>query len=208
MDSTAGIVRAPPQELIASLWMRQLLEKSDHHAMDRNLVLLIAHFSENEFSVRLTRPLSLGTAEDMHHLHIRQIEVFSSETGELCNLRFQNASPCVKRGHDLHGKLRTPLCCIDGDKSYSSYNHNDYSDRGTSNSESHWMEFDIVRGRSPFIDFPVDVGRVVIHNRVRGCQRRIVGCVLELKCDGDVLKKWTVDTAISTWQTWSAILGY
>merc|ERR1712154_280287 len=112
-------------------WIRELFEDTDSPAMDRNLVSLMARFCENEVSVRLTRPLSLGTARDMHHLHIRQIQVLSAETngkpGQVCELRFVDASPCVKRGDvdgAADGKPRTPLRCIDGDMSFASYNHN------------------------------------------------------------------------------------
>ena len=181
-----------PQELIVSFWMRHLFKVTKLRRVDRNLVPLMASYSVYSISVRLTRPLSLGIGRQighMHHLHIRQIQVFGRS---LCKLRFLDASPCVKRGDvdgAKDGKRRTPLRCIDGDLSHGSYNHNEYTDYKVSDSEAHWMEF--VIESPPFIHFPHDVERVVIHNR-NGCRDRIVGCILELKCDGQVFKQWTV----------------
>ena len=168
---------------IINSWLRQV-----QISMNENVLQLILKFSKYELTVRLTRPLSLGHANNSHHLHIRQIEVYSI-SNKYCYLSFKDASPCVKRG----SAGRTPLKCIDGDKglTYQNINHNDYTNMNESNSESHWMEFIIDQQQNLVTDVN-EIGKILVYNRGDGFKDRIVGCILELYRDGNVVKSWTV----------------
>lgn len=191
IQSSAPFTRAPSkQALVLSLWFRGISKNEDYeYLMDDAVRSLILLFCAYNISIRLTRPLSLGTNRDMHHLHIRQIRVFS-KCGLLCPLTFHDASPCVKRGHILESKCRDPKGCIDGD--LDTYTHNDYSNRIESNSESHWMEFNVDNTKCGWIDSVHDIDNVVIYNRLDGCNVRTIGCILELKNDDKTVTKWTL----------------
>ena len=182
----------PKSELILSYWFRTLMDNEEEYTLvDKQLLSLILKYARYEISIRLTRPLSIGVAQDMHHLHIRQIQVYSRDNG-ICPLKYVSASPCMARGSPHEGGDRTPKRCIDGDTNQGTYNHNDYSNRPESNSEDHWMEFMIDTEKCEFID---DIDHVMIYNRVTNgyCMRRLQGSVLQLLMDGKVVKNWTVN---------------
>eukprot|EP01084_Bolivina_argentea_P080572 145927_1 len=169
-------------------WSRKAL--NDNFAaflVDKNVILLILKYCKLELTIRLTKPLSkVGAKQNMHHLHIRQIEIYS-KLHQFCSLKFKNASKCVIDGHGG----RSPLICIDGDRSEGSFNHSDHSNPQKINAEDLWMEF-IIDENKKFIESVNDIGYVVIYNRI-ACAARLQGAVIQLFSDGVVVKEWTVN---------------
>ena len=186
------LVRTPKAELITSYWFRTLMDKTEllFSLVDQELLSLISKYASFEMSVRLTRPLSLGTAHDKHHLHIRQIQVYDIKY-QLCRLQFKDGSPCIKRGSGS----RKPTACIDGDIKPGRINHNDFSNRAESNSQDHWMEFTINTEKASDIRGVEDIGYIKIYNRQDNhhCMNRLEGSILQLMVDGKLIKHWTVN---------------
>ena len=182
-------IPTPKSELILTYWFRTTMNNEEEYILvDKQLLCLILEYSKYEISIRLTRPVSLGIAQDMHHLHIRQIEVYS-RNNEYCHLLYKDASRCMKISS------RTPKKCIDGDTKLGSFNHNDYSDRQASNSEDHWMEFIIDYDKCQFINDVYDIDYIKIYNRMTNnyIMSRIRGSVLQLMMDGNLVKNWTLN---------------
>eukprot|EP01083_Nonionella_stella_P313724 1127442_1 len=178
------------QERILHIWLRETTGNMNEYVsctalIDQNVLSLIITYSAFEIGIRLTRPLSVGVRNDMHHLHIRQIEVYSKSLA-YCRLTFKEGSECVTIGSN--GK--TPLKCIDGDRSSGSFNHSDYSNRTKSNSQKHWMEF-VIDGDKHHVADINDIDHVVIYNRT-ACSSRLRGCILSILRDGRAVKTWTV----------------
>eukprot|EP01084_Bolivina_argentea_P141447 248538_1 len=182
-------IRASKYELIVSYWFRKIMENdNEYYLVDESILLLILSYKAYNISIRLTRPLTIGIGHDMHHMHIRQIQMYSVNN-EYCKLKFTDASECVKSGSNG----RDPRMCIDGNLDIGSFNHSDYSNRVKSNSQSHWMEFKIDNDACSFINDVYDIGYVKIYNRTDGCGHRIRGCILQLINDGKVIKNWTIN---------------
>ena len=112
-------------------------------------------------SVRITRPLSAGTQDDRHHLHIQQLIVHSA-SGEVIPLRLICASPLVMRG----SKGRTPHVAIDGNRETTSHNH--YGEDTPYGQEDHWMEFALTS------DQAVPASITLVHRRDDIFSNRIV----------------------------------
>lgn len=183
---------------ILNVWLRKSKIDIVHNKIDENILEMMLEFSKYELRVRLTRPVSLGHANNSHHLHIRQIEVYSVSNPKYCvGLSFFDGSPCIKRG----SAGRTPWLCIDGNKGLQSYNvnHNDYTNIHESNSQTHWMEF-LIDENQTWIKDSNDVGKIIIYNRGDGFKDRIVGCILDLYKDDKIIKSWTVRTIQDIYQ--------
>ena len=64
--------------------------------------------------LKLERPLSAGTGNDMHHLHVSEIEVLDV-SGAKIELRPHDASPFVKKGYRSEGVFLSYEKAVDGD---------------------------------------------------------------------------------------------
>jgi len=125
--------------------------------------------AEASFYIELRRPLSAGTNNDRHHLHIAEIKAFD-DTGAECTLTYSNyASPLVKLGATWAGRQLTPADAIDGDT--STVTHNDYSTRSDYGTEDHYMEFETQCN---------SISKIQIYNRPDSQRVRILGSVLYL----------------------------
>jgi len=92
--------------------------------------------TQGHIRIRLTRPVSAGTGDNMHHLHIRQLEVLD-HSREKIPLKYVAASKQMAAA--ASGKL-SPRYAIDG--KLSTYNHNAYGGTWEYGCEDHWMEFE------------------------------------------------------------------
>ena len=92
--------------------------------------------SQVEYRLRLTRPLSAGIGNDVHHLHIREIKAFADvlKTKQI-SLRANDASPQCISGQNCEGYERA----IDGDP--STLTHSDHGAGVQYAKEDHWIEF-------------------------------------------------------------------
>jgi len=97
--------------------------------------------------VRITRPRSLGTAGDSHHLHLSSLEVLDQTNVKLPLAYTGCASEYVKRGHyvppqpGFRVEPYTPADVIDGNPQTSS--QSDWSANAVYGSQDHWMEFEV-----------------------------------------------------------------
>jgi len=134
------------------------------------------------FYIELRRPLSAGTANDKHHLHISEIEAYDNDDTK-CTLKFSGkASPLVKLGAKWKGKQLDPALALDGD--YSTVTHNDWSKGSDYGTEDHFMEFETTCN---------SISKIRIYNRPDGARVRIKGSVLYLmNRNGDVITSHTI----------------
>jgi len=122
-----------------------------------------------EYRLRLTRPLSAGTNNDLHHLHIREIKAFAdiAKTKQI-TLKEKGASTYVLTGSGGAGyKL-----AIDG--KLDKITHSDYG-AGKYGKEDHWMEFTS--------DLPirtVDIFNRVDQGNPNCCRNRLKGSKVEI----------------------------
>ena len=90
--------------------------------------------------LKLERPLSAGTGNDMHHLHVSEIEVLDV-SGAKIELRPHDASPFVKKGYRSEGVFLSYEKAVDGDSATAT--HNDFGPGVQYGSEDHWMAFSL-----------------------------------------------------------------
>jgi len=134
--------------------------------MDRYILSCISELLLGDGSplyLKIFKPIT----EKGHHLHIRNIEVLSTEDEKL-KLELSDASEYVLRGSSNKQK---PDLAIDGN--LSTYNHSDYGPHCTP-PQDHWMQFQIKEEK--LFD---KIGSVTIWNRT-DCKGRIIGADLEL----------------------------
>lgn len=132
------------------------------------------------WSVKITRPRSLGTDDDIHHLHISEIEVHRKSDDSL--LSIECADPCVNAMGPEEGA--EPAKVYDKDR-VSTY-HNKYSgqydtDKSYYGTEDHFLHV-VVKG----VSNKGDVGKIVVHHS-HPQKRRIVGAKIELLKDGKMI---------------------
>lgn len=123
-------------------WTRFYDVTNDESALIKGFKLLgqitVEEARHGPWKVRIERPLSAGTDNDMHHLHFSSLEVYD-QTGAKLQLAYTgNASEYVKRGMK---NAQTPADVIDGN--INTWNHSDYSDNAKYGSQDHWMEFEV-----------------------------------------------------------------
>jgi len=123
-------------------------------------------------TVRIERPLSAGGS---HHMHYSEIELYTP-SGDKLQLKEHSASPYCAYGQGG----ATPGKVIDGD--ITTLQHSAYGSGTVSNSQDHWMEFEVDSAGG----FEVEKVKVWHRSHASG---RINGCKLQLKCDGEVLKE-------------------
>jgi len=134
------------------------------------------------FYIELRRPISAGIGNNLHHLHIYEIEAFDNNNNK-CQLVYTDASHLVKLGHKKTDTwYLTPEACIDGD--YDTLNHNDFSSPSDYGTEDHWMEFACMCN---------SISKIRIYNR--HVPQRILNSVLTLMdSNREVLSQHTITT--------------
>eukprot|EP01050_Picozoa_sp_SAG11_P006162 SAG11_NODE_467_length_9212_cov_2.153627_4_plen_254_part_00 len=121
--------------------------------------------------VRITRPLALGTDDDIHHLHIRQIEVFSSDGTKLylqpSSGNATNPNGCVAgQGPDI---------AVDGDTESDAHTHSAFEPKDEKYGvEDLWLDYTIEGVASP-----AEIANVTIWNKTAS-QKRLEGCTVTL----------------------------
>ena len=125
-----------------------------------------------KYKIRLTRPLALGTGNDMHHLHINQIAAFNS-AGEKLPLAL-SATPTNPLG--AHPGCHPSTTLDAGGRMY----HSNFDDRGrTYGKEDLWLEYTLDASAG-------ELGMVKVWNRNdNACSRRIVGSILTVHWQGE-----------------------
>lgn len=164
----------------------------DHNPIAHNLWTL--YYTEG-YEIKIQRSKSVGTGNDRHHLHIREIKAYDDGDNE-CELHYKDASPLMKIGNrwpdnvnDPNSEHKTPEKCIDGD--LGTMNHNDYGtdDNGAAvpyGQEDHWMTFQC---------FCKTVARIDVYNRndKEKYSKRLSGSVLSVtRYSDDVCKDHTI----------------
>jgi len=128
-------------------------------------------------SIRISRPRSLGTDADIHHLHISEVEAFKN--GETVPMELRCADPCTNpMGPEVDLEAAKAF-----DKDIETTYHNKYTGQydeaapfyGT---EDHFLHLIVVDAKKP-----EDVARIKIHHK-HPQKRRIVGATIELLKDG------------------------
>eukprot|EP00939_MAST-03C_sp_MAST-3C-sp1_P000933 g933.t1 len=134
-------------------------------------------------TIELRRPVSAGTDNDAHHLHICQLVVLD-ENGSQIPLAFDCASDAVAQGENGRGAE----VAIDGD--LTSYTHNAYSGgkwKSTYGKDDHFMRFSLQPTSTA-------VSKVIVYNRKGNCGRRLDGSVLTLEHRG-IKKSFGIDSS-------------
>lgn len=145
--------------------------------------------------IRLCRPIRLGTARDMHHLHIRYLAVQDHEGVEFTLKQF-DASPLVKRGSGNRGYSGA---LIDNDQ----YTHSDYG-RHVINyhgDEDHWMAFEL-----PILNIN-EVSTIKIKNRPGGCCARLRGAEVTIEDPKGIIQWKKVVGSVSEEYIWKITDG-
>ncbi len=140
---------------------------------------------KGKMSVRISRPLSLPQTDDLHHLHVGEIEVYNSDNKKMT---LKCADPCQSKSGQ-HGDA-TPQLAIDGKPDTTT--HSKYGEGTTYGSEEHFLHFKI-----DGYNRKSDIKKViVIHSHSNPNQlRRLNGCILELIVDGKRVWHVKIDTS-------------
>ncbi len=140
---------------------------------------------KGKMSVRISRPLSLPQTDDLHHLHVGEIEVYNSDNKKMT---LQCADPCQSKSGQ-HGDL-TPQLAIDGKPDTTT--HSKFGEGTKYGSEEHFLHFNI-----DGYNRKSDIKKViVIHSHSNPDQlRRLNGCILELIVDGKRVWHVKIDTS-------------
>ena len=127
-------------------------------------------------SVKFTRPLSLGTDGDIHHLHLSEVQVFSKDGSPL---PLSCAEPCVNAMGPEEGN--GPEMAFDGDVE-TTYHNKWVGQRDEANpfygTETHFLHL-----RIGGVEGAGEVGRIVVHHS-HPQKRRVVGVTVELLENG------------------------
>jgi hypothetical protein len=139
---------------------------------------------KGKMSVRISRPLSAGTADNVHHLHVGEIEVYDKDDKKLA---LTCAEPC-QSSLGQYGTHTTQMA-IDGN--HATTTHSNYGEGVAYGSQEHFLHF-LVEGEHK----KSDIKRIVVvnSNSVTSLSR-MNGCILQLFVDGKEVWKKTMDTA-------------
>lgn len=151
---------------------------------------LLGTAGKEDLSLRISRPRSLGTDEDIHHLHISEVEV-RLKNGSLATLSC--ADPCINPMGPHPGA--EPEKAFDGDV-VTTY-HNRYEGQydepnpyyGT---EDHFLHVKIVGAK-----VKGDIAGIKIHHS-HPQRRRVLGSTIELLKDAQVVWQSTFDESKET----------
>lgn len=135
----------------------------------------------DKLNIKITRLRTLGTDDDIHHLHVSEIEVYK-KSDKTKKFKLACADPCVNAMGAHEGS--EPANAFDGDLT-SGY-HNRFAGQydepkpfyGT---EDHFLHVEVKGGGKKS-----DVDRIVIHHG-HPQKRRIVGAKIELLQNGKVV---------------------
>jgi hypothetical protein len=134
---------------------------------------ILNFFSPPVVSIKITRPKTLSTANDLHHLHIREIYVFKKDGTKL---PLKCANPCT---NSLGTETGNPVTnAFDGNESTES--HSKYTENGASIyatkvvNEDHFIHL-IIDG----IKSVKEISKIKIVHRTTA-QTRFVGAIIQL----------------------------
>jgi len=130
-----------------------------------------------QMSLKISRPRSLGTADDIHHLHISEIEVYKKSDGS--KLAISCANPCINPMGEHPGA--EAIKAFDGDVT-TTY-HNRYVGQYDENNPFYGTEDHFLHVNIAGVSSKNEISKIkIVHKHPQ--TRRIVGAGIELLSNG------------------------
>lgn len=133
--------------------------------------------SGTQLSLKISRPKSLGTDEDIHHLHISEIEVYKKSDGT--KLALSCANPCTNpMGHEINNDAPK---AFDGD--VDTMYHNRYKGQYDEANRFYGTEDHFLHVNIAGVSSKDDISKIkIVHKHPQ--KRRVIGATIELLSNG------------------------